>query len=212
MITLFGRATSSNVQIAAWALHELNLDHRRLDVGGSFGGTDTPDFRAMNPNGLVPVLRDGDLAMFESAAILRYLGAAYGDDAFWPKDPKARAALDQWAEWSKTTFTAAMTPLFMGTIRTPPSKQDPAAITRAAEAIRPVAKMLDARIGAGPWLAGDDFTFADVAFGPQLYRYFTLPFDRADTPALSAWYDRMQARPDYRDHAAVSYEPLRVSA
>ena len=87
MLTIHGRATSSHVQLVMWAVNELGLPHRRLDVGGAFGGTDTAEYRAMNPNGLVPVMRDKGQFLWESAAIVRYLGAAYGDEKFWPADP-----------------------------------------------------------------------------------------------------------------------------
>ncbi len=89
MLTIYGRATSSNVQLVMWAVGELGLAHERLDYGHVHGGIDTPEFRAMNPRGLVPVLRDGDLVVWESCAILRYLAARYGDGgAFWPADPR----------------------------------------------------------------------------------------------------------------------------
>lgn len=210
MITIYGRATSVNVQLVMWAVAELGLVHERLDVGGAFGGTGTAEYGAMNPMRLVPVLKDGDLTVFESAAILRYLGAAYGSEVFWPRDAKARARLDQWAEWGKGTFAAAMSPLFMGLVRTPPSKQNPAALAPAGVEVGRLARMLDARIGAGPWIGGEGFSFADIAAGHYLYRYYTLPFERAATPALDAYYARLQERPAYRAHAMVSYDSLRA--
>ena len=73
MITVWGRRNSGNVQKVLWALHELDLPYRREPVGGSFGGNRDSDFLAMNPMGLVPVIRDGDVTMFESNAIVRYL-------------------------------------------------------------------------------------------------------------------------------------------
>ena len=105
MLTIYGRATSSNVQLVMWAIAELDLPYERLDYGHIHGGNDTPEFRAMNPRGLVPVLKDGDLIVWESTAILRYLAAAYGGGgAFWPADPALRARIDMWAEWGKTNF------------------------------------------------------------------------------------------------------------
>ena len=210
MLTIHGRATSSNVQLAMWTIGELGLAHERIDVGGPFGGTDTPEYGAMNPMRLVPVLKDGDLTVFESAAILRYLGAAYGDDTFWPRDPRRRAALDQWAEWVKTSLYAAITPVFIALVRTPPSRQDPAVIAAAARALAPLMQMLDARIGQGPWMGGSDFTFADISAGHYLHRYYTLPIERAETPALDAYYARLQERPAYVRHAMISYESLRA--
>ena len=90
MITVWGRATSSNVQIVMWALGELGLEANRIDVGGAYGGTDTAEYRALNPNGLVPTFRDDEVTLWESAAILRYLAARHGDEAFWPRDPVRR--------------------------------------------------------------------------------------------------------------------------
>ena len=90
MITVWGRTTSSNVQTVMWALAELGVSHERIDAGGPFGGLDTPEFAAMNPNRLVPVLRDQGEYIWESASIVRYLGARYGSKQFWPTDPLKR--------------------------------------------------------------------------------------------------------------------------
>lgn len=211
MITVYGRASSSNVQIVMWTIGEIGLECERIDIGHSFGGNDTPDYLAMNPNGLVPTIRDGDLTLWESAAIMRYLAARYGDETFWPRDPAARAPLDMWAGWMRSTFA----PLFGGGIfwplvRTPAAKRDEAAVAQAAEKLKRLATMLDRRLGEGPWLAGEDFTFGDVMVGHQLFRYYTVDFDKAETPALDAYYERLQTRPAYREHSMVSYEALRA--
>lgn len=212
MITVWGRTTSSNVQMVMWAIGELKLPHERLDVGGAFGGNDAPQYLAMNPNGLVPVIRDGDGPyLWESAAIVRYLGARYGDEAFWPKDPQKRAPLDMWAEWIKTTFG----PAFLGgpftlLVRTAERDRDAATLARAAAAVRPLAAMLDRRLAQGDYLGGRNLCFADIIVGTLLYRYFGVEFDRADTPHLRAYYDRLAARPEYAAHAMVSFESLRA--
>jgi len=211
MITVYGRNTSSNVQIVMWALAELGIPCERHDIGHSYGGNDTPEYLAMNPMGLVPTIRDGDLVLWESAAILRYLAAKYGDADFWPRDPAERARLDMWAEWSKTTFGPAFNfGVFIPSVRTPKAKRNEAVIAKAIEAVKPIARLLDDRIGDGPWLAGDVFTFGDILTGNLLYRYFEHDFDRADTPALRAYYDRLRTRPAYLEHNCVSYEPLRA--
>jgi glutathione S-transferase len=210
MITVHGRATSSNVQIVMWAIGELALPHRRLDVGGAFGGTDTPEYLAANPNGLVPAIQDGDVTLFESAAILRYLGAKYADEPFWPKDASKRARLDQWADWGRSTFTPPMGQIFGQLVRTRQSERNAATVASLEAQLRRIAGIADQRIGKGPWLAGADFTFADIPFGHQLHRYFTMAFDRAETPNLVAYYERLKGRPAFVEHAMVSYEPLRV--
>lgn len=211
MLTVWGRATSSNVQAVMWTIAELGLAHQRHDIGHSFGGNKTPDYLAMNPNGLVPVVRDGDGApMWESAAIVRYLAASYGDEAFWPRNPAVRVKLDMWAEWIKTSFAPAFTrQLFFPLVRFSPKLLKPGQIEAATDALKPLALMLDKRLGDGPYLDGDELTFADMITGHLLYRYYTLDFDRAATPRLDAYYARLSARPHYREHVMVSYESLR---
>jgi glutathione S-transferase len=210
MITIHGRATSSNVQLVMWAVGELGLPHRRLDVGGAFGGTKTPEYLAMNPNALVPVLQDGAVTLFESAAILRYLGARYGDETFWPRDAARRARLDQWAEWGRTSLTPAMGGIFTQLVRTPAARRNPAIVADASAELARLAAIADQRIGEGPYLAGETLTFADIPFAHLLYRYMTLPFERAATPHLDAYYARLAKRPAFAEHVMVSYEPLRA--
>jgi glutathione S-transferase len=194
-----------------WAVNELGLAHERLDYGHGHAATDTRDFLAMNPMGRVPVLVDGPVCMFESAAILRHLGAAYGGETFWPRDLAVRGPLDTWAEWGKNTFTDAVLEIFVYDVRTPPASRDPAVLEQATRRLTPLAGMLAQRIGAGPWIGGDAFTFADVACGHILHRYFTLDWPRPELPALTAYYHRLQDRAAYREHAMVSYEALRGS-
>lgn len=208
MLTIYGRANSSNVQLAMWAVGELGLAHQRLDYGFGHADTRAPDFLAMNPNGLVPVLKDGDLVLFESMAILRYLAARYGDGAFWPEDPAARAQLDMWAEWGKNSFAPAINTVFACAFARAPARRDPVEIAQAMSRLPAVTATIDARLGQGPWIAGDAFSFADIAVGHILDRYHRMPIERPAAPNLLAYYERLQTRPAYRDHAMVGYEAL----
>src|SRR5262245_25876211 len=99
MLTIWGRNNSINVQKAMWAAEEVGQGVTRHDVGGKFGQLDTPAYKAMNPNSLVPTLQDGALTLWESNAIIRYLGAKYGAGELWPADPAARALADRWMDW-----------------------------------------------------------------------------------------------------------------
>ena len=211
MITIWGRATSSNVQVAMWAVAELGVKHERIDWGGKFGGNDEPFYREMNPMGLVPTMKDGDVVMFESQAILRYLAARYGDEGFWPKDPATRGPLDTWSEWAKTSFAQPLIySVFWQLIRTPKDKRDHAALADGAAKLKGLSAMVDMRLGAGPFLGGDSLSFADISLGATLYRYYTLDFERGATPNLDAYYARLQERAAFREHVMVSYEGLRA--
>jgi glutathione S-transferase len=210
MITVWGRATSLNVQYVMWTIAELGLEHERLDVGGSFGGNNTPDYLAMNPNGLVPVVQDKGVTLWESAAIVRYFGAAYGPEQFWPADPLKRAPLDQWGEWIKTTFSPTLLPQVFWQLLQKPENRDEKLLASGVAKLKQLAPMLDARLAKGDYLGGSDICFADIMVGTPLYRYYTLDFDRAATPHLDAYYKRLTNRPAYARHAMVSYESLRA--
>ena len=211
MIRVHGRRTSSNVQPVMWLCAELGLDVERLDVGGAFGGNDTPAFLAMNPMGRVPVMQDGDLTLFESQAILRYLAAEYGCDAVWHPSPRARAVHDMWMEWAKLNVAMEFNyKVFWQLVRTPAPERDHALVRRGIDAVHSLMPMADARIGEHGWLAGDTISLADFTFGVQLYRYYTVDFERPGTPHLDAYYERLQERAAYREHVMVSYESLRV--
>jgi glutathione S-transferase len=211
MITIYGRANSLNVQAVMWGLAELGLSCTRIDAGFGFGGTDTPEFRAMNPNGLVPVLRDENVTMFESCAILRYLASRYARFPFWPEDPVARAPVDMWAEWGKTTLQRDFAgPIFWQVVRTPAAERDPAALDAALAAFDRDLATLEGWLGDGPYVLGPDFTLADVVIGVVLFRYFTLQIPRTERPALAAYYDRLCTRPAYAAHVMVSYDALRA--
>ena len=211
MIKIYGRRNSSSVQLVMWAVGELGLEHERLDFGHGHASTSTPEYRAMNPMGRVPVLVDGEMQMFESAAILRYLCAAYGSEEFWPRDPTRRAPLDTWAEWGKGTFTEAVLEIFVYDVRLDPATRDPQILSSASERLIALAQMLDDRIADGPWLGGDDFTFADISCGHILHRFYSLAWDRPVLKNLDRYFERLQSRPAYRAHAMVSYEDLRGS-
>ena len=122
-ITLWGRISSANVQKVRWALAELGLAYEHIPVGGKYGGNREPAYLALNPNGLVPTLRDGDLVLWESHAILRYLAATYGAGSLWPESPSARAIVDQWTDWTATTFQPAWIGAFWQVVRTPNEQQ-----------------------------------------------------------------------------------------
>jgi len=199
---VYGRVTSSNVMKVLWALGELGLDYERIDAGMSFGVVDTPEYRAMNPNGRVPTLIDGDLVLWESNAIVRYLAAKHSAGDLWPEDPAGRADLDRWMDWQQTTQNPAFTPVFWGLIRTPEAERDMAAIDAAVATSITNMRMLEARLEGRQWIGGDRLTMADFPLGPNVHRFFNLPFERPDLPNLKAYYQRMLARPAYAQHVS----------
>jgi glutathione S-transferase len=205
MIRLWGRTTSSNVMKVIWLLEELGLPHERLDVGGPFGGTATPGYRAMHPLGLVPALEeDGGFTLFESNVILRYICNAHAPATpFYPAGPRARAQIEAWMDLQQTALNRPASVLFQGLVRTPPEQRDPAAIAAGIKNAASIWGILDTRLGQHPYVAGESLTLADFAYGPHVHRWFTMAFEgRPEAPHLLAWYERLLSRPAYKAHCA----------
>lgn len=212
MLKIWGRASSVNVQKVLWAAEELGLAYERIDLGGPFGGTDDPAYRAKNPNGLVPTIEDdgpdgGTVVLWESNAIVRYLAARYGSGSLWPEDPAARALSDRWMDWALTVLGPDMRTLFWGFVRDP-VHADVGAMLRAADAAARAWSLLDAHLAATgrDFIAGDALTTGDIPAGCFLQRWLSFPLDRPDLPRLAAWHERLAQRPGYRRHVMVRME------
>ncbi|MCX7347073.1 MAG: glutathione S-transferase family protein [Alphaproteobacteria bacterium] len=184
MITVWGRHSSVNVQKVLWTLAELDVPFTRETVGGSFGGNRDADFLAMNPNGLVPVIRDGDVTMFESNAIVRYLSARYRAGVLRPSDHRALAMAEQWMEWQQTSFATHVSTMFFNLVRLPPEKRNPAAVAEAAKQAAAAIRIADDHLSRHDWFAGSDFSFGEIVMGCLLWRYLGLDCEKPDAPHL----------------------------
>lgn len=213
MLTIWGRKTSSNVQALMWCVGELGLPFHRHDAGHRFGGLNTAEFRAMNPNQTIPVLKDESIPpIWETGAIMRYLAARYGSEAFWPADPVQRSNVDKWAEWSKLNVAMAFTaPVFWHVVRTSPSKRNAEAIQNAVATLESKLSVANTQLSHTPFLAGPDFTLADIQLGHILYRYYDIDISRAPLGNLRRYYKDLAERPAFQEHVMISYDELRVS-
>lgn len=209
MIKLWGRDTSINVQKAMWALEELGLAYQRVDLGGAFGGLDDPAYVALNPNRRVPTLQDGDLVLWESHAIVRYLAAKYGAGSLWDEDPGRRAVSDRWMDWTAGPALADLTTIFWHTVRLPEDKRDGAAVEAAVQRLAKTLEIPDRHLADRPYVVGDTPTIGDIALGSLFYRYYSFDIERPDLVNLQAYYHRLSQRPAYRASIMTSFEPLR---
>lgn len=201
---VWGRATSSNVMKVLWGLGELDLPFERVDVGGAFGKTDTPDYRNMNPTGLVPTLQEDDFTLWESNAILRYLCHAYAPHSLlWPQEPHARANVDRWMDAQQTVFNRPMSAVFWGLVRTAADKRDMTAIAQSIAETAKAWAMVEAELSRHAFIAGDEFTLCDIPWGVHAHRWFGMDYlglVRPELPAVRAWYERLCQRPAYQEH------------
>ena len=198
MLTIWGRLNSHNVKKVAWAAIEMDLPHRRIDMGGPFGFT--PEYLAKNPNRMIPTIEDGDLVLWESNAILRYLADRHAP-SFRADDPAIRAAGDKWMDW-QFHFADAQRDAFLGCVRQGKDASDPA-VARSAEASGAMMRILDAELATRPWLSGDRFGIADIPMGVYAHTFFSLAVPRPDVPHVAEWYARLRERPGYASQVMI---------
>lgn len=203
MIKVLGRANSVNVQKVMWCAAELGVDVERTDIGGAFGGNDTDEFLAMNPNGSIPVLIDGDLVLWESNAIVRYLCDQYGKDSWQLSSARNVGLAGQWMDWYLTTMHAPMTVLFWQLIRTEATKRDLAQINAAIAEATKHWEILDRHLATRDFIMGTSLSMADIPLGSSAYRWHALNFDRPDLPNVKAWSDRLIERKAYRQNVMI---------
>lgn len=191
-LRIIGKASSINVRKVLWACEELGLAWERRDDG--------PE-RARNPNGLVPVIVDGDFVLWESNTILRYLAGRHGAAALLPSEPRARAEIEKWIDWQATEFNSAWRYAFMALARRNPAFADERQIDASLKDWTRMVAILNARLTeTKAFVAGPAFTLADIPIGLSVNRWFMTPMQRPSFPAVVAYYERLSARPAFLKH------------
>ena len=209
MLKVWGRRSAFNVQKVMWVVAELGLPHEHIDVGGAFGGLDDPAFLAMNPTGASPSSTMPGSWCGNPTPSSATSAARYGSGTLWPPDAAERSFADRWMDWSATTLQRDFMDLFWGYYRTPDDKRDWPRIRELIERCACHYRLLDAQLAQRPYLGGNAFTMADVPAGTTLYRYLGLDLARPPIPYVEAWYQRLAARPAYREHVMVPFAELR---
>jgi len=200
VLEIWGRPYSSNVIPVIWAAAECGVNYKLKLAGGSFGQIDTPEFENLNPNRMIPTIRDGDFALWESHVIVRYLCAKYAGETLYPADLQQRAVADQWMEWSGTRAFTPVIQMFFATVRTDPGKRDVSLIQKHSDEAAEVLEILDDHLGKHDYVAGDRFTMGDIPLGAVAYRYYNVDVQRPVFANIEAWYARLCERPEYQKH------------
>jgi glutathione S-transferase len=198
-LKIWGRANSVNVQKVLWCLRELDLAYERIDAGMAFGRNQEPDYLAMNPNGRVPTLVDGEFVLWESNSIMRYLTLAYREGSpLYPQAPKRRASVDRWLDWTLSTIQPVDRPVFWALVRTPVERRDMVAIQKDADAEAVQWRILDTQLASRRFVEGDEFTLADIALGTYARRWFGVEGIRKPRlPHLERWFAEFADRPGF---------------
>ena len=203
MLTIWGRKNSINVQKVLWCCGELGLKYERIDAGMEHGVNNTPEYRAMNPNGLVPTINYDGFILWESHAILRYLSGIHGLGTLWPGTPRAFAEADRWLEWYDTTLWLNLRPVFWNLVRIAPEKRDVALVDESIKRLAANLVIADAHLAKNRYFGGKQFTMGDIPMGVAAFRWFNLPLNRPQLKNLETWFGRVSERPAFKAHCAA---------
>jgi glutathione S-transferase len=197
MITIYGRANSSNVRRVLFFLENTGLAYERLDYGRGFAPANTPEFLALNPNGLIPVLDDGGTVIWESHTILRYLAAKYGPESSYPSDLARRAIVDQWLDWNLGHLSSPIMVLFLRHFLKTGEFTEREVQQAEAECAKRFTILNGQLAKTGAYVAGPNLTVADCSLGMTLHRWLNLPVERPDLPEIARYYERLCLLPSY---------------
>ena len=203
MIRILGRNNSINVQKVMWCAAELDIEVDRHDIGMQFGGNDTSEYLAKNPNGLIPTLEDGGLIIWESNTIVRYLSETYATGYWALNTSTERARANQWMDWYLTTMSAPLTVVFKNLIRTPEKERDVSAVKKGIGDANKLWKILDAHLEGRDYILGAKPSIADIPLGCAVYRWHAMDVERPPLHNITPWYERLQQREPFRTHVML---------
>lgn len=199
MLKIWGRPNSINVQKVLWSCGELGLEYERIDAGNEFEVNKTAEYRALNPNGLVPTIEDGEVKLWESNVIVRYLAHKAGDGRLCPADIGTRFDAERWMDWQATVFWPVLRPLFIQLTRTSREKRDSAVISEGEKLSLAAVRILDQRLSDRAFLAGDAFSMGDIPAAATVHRWYALDIDHPELLNVQRWYDLMKQRQPFRE-------------
>lgn len=207
-IEVIGRRNSANVQKVMWTLGELGLGYQRIDAAGSFGLPQ--DYALLNPNPVVPTIRDGDLVLWESNACVRHLSRTYANNSqatpnLCPQDVRSLALADQWMEWSRSDYSQHFFQVFLNKIRLPEGKARPELVEPAVAALGKVYGQLDQHLGKHAYVGGAQFSMGDIPVGTFSYRYMEMDIERPALPNVERWYQTLTERAAYAKHVMIPF-------
>jgi len=199
MLRIWGREAALNVQKVLWCADEIGLAYERIDAGQQFGVIDTPRYRALNPNGRGPTLEDGELVLWESNAIVRYLCAKYSMGALCPEPLDRRADVDRWMDWQAVTlFYPAFRTFYINTTRDVPDGPDTDQLETLRHAIIDKLGILERHLTTRRYVGGDSLTMGDIPLGVVIDKWLRMPIARPGMPAVEQYYARLNESGAYR--------------
>ncbi len=189
---LFGTSASRALR-AVWGMEEVGIayEHHPVHYGAD---SKTAEYLAVNPNGRIPALIDGELRLFESMAINLYLAKRYGG-ALYPAQPQEEAQAWQWSVWGISEIEPLQMQIVVQKFFTPKEKRNPAVVEGATKGLQRPLRVLDAALAQREWLLGERFTVADLNVASVMHLMKNIDFDYSEHTHVQRWADACYARP-----------------
>lgn len=201
MLKILGKSASINVRKVLWTCAEIGIDYELEQWGAGTQPCDTPQFRLLNPNALVPVIQQDGETLWESNVICRYLANLHGRTDLLPAEPMARAQVEKWMDWQATELNNSWRYAFMALVRCSPAHRDPAALAASVTSWNRHMGILNHQLAATQaYVNGVAFSLADIVLGLSVHRWLSVPLERPALPAVSAYYARLSERPGFLQH------------
>ena len=196
MLRILGKRQSINVRKVLWTCDEIGLDYLQEDWGAGTRAVSDPEFLALNPKALVPVVVDDGAVLTESNSIVRYLAVKHARTDLLPSDALARARVEEMMDWQATELNGSWRVAFLALARNNPNAATLAQVQAGCAAWAAMMGLLERRLASsGPYLCGNTFTAADIVIGLSVNRWFQAPMQRPDMPSVHAYWTRLMERP-----------------
>ena len=215
MLKLWGRLTSNRTQKVLWTLAEIGLDFDFTLASGvmgvrghvargntPFGVVDTPEYRALNPNGRIPTIDDDGYVLWESNAICRYLVMQYAAQTMYGNDVRTFASATRWQDFENNELLPPQHELVMELVRLPPEQRSAANLAAARAAFVKKLAIVEAQLARSEFIVGDQFTFGDIPIGIRVHRWVLLEAERPVFPNIERWYAGIVQRPAFQRFTA----------
>jgi glutathione S-transferase len=189
------RARSARV---IWLLEELGVPYELVTFEFKPENLQSPEYLKLHPLGQVPVVRDGDVTMFESGAILQYLLEKYGQGRLEPAvGTPERAEYLQWFHFGEASLAQIVSTIVRHRFNKPEAERIPVIVTEARERLRPVLELVERTLQGRRFILGGDFTAADIMIAYGLVMAKITKELPADLPNIAGYLDRLKERPAY---------------
>ncbi|MBZ6077478.1 glutathione S-transferase family protein [Microvirga puerhi] len=201
MLKIHGYKGSINVRKVLWTCVELGLPFERIDWGGGTRPVTDPEFIALNPIGMIPVLEDAGQIFWESNSIVRYLAGRERRHDLLPSHPAERAQIEKWMDWQGSDFNNSWRYVFQATVHNNPQFQDAMQVASSWEQFCRMVQILDRELDkTRSYIAGSHFTCADIVIGLSVHRWKSIPLDRPTLPSVERYYDLLCLRDGFRQY------------